>query len=300
MDWVQAIQKAIDYIESHLDEDIDYTEAAACACSSSFHFQRVFGLLCGVTLGEYIRKRRLTLATQELLEKNSRITDIALKYGYETLESFSRAFYKFHGCLPSQIQHCSTLNSFSRLKIRLDLTGGNEMNYNIEEKEEKVLIGFKKRFTGVPYGEERIRQERAFATTTRAKQWLLLGASCDYQTDYCIVDNVGDDGYDFWLAYELDGATVEDLFNPQIAGFNCKEFGFEKIILPKRRYAIFETEKKKYPINDYCEIRKRIATEWLPSNKYELANAAEVVVMHWRPQGEWQKNRYIELRLPIV
>ncbi len=128
MNWVQAIQKSIDFIESHLDEDIDYNELARCACSSSFNFQRVFGLLCGVTLGEYICKRRLTLATQELLEKNSRITDIAFKYGYETLEGFSRAFYKFHGCLPSQIKYCSTLNSFSRLKVQLDLIGGNEIN----------------------------------------------------------------------------------------------------------------------------------------------------------------------------
>ncbi len=300
MDWVQTIQQAIDFIELHLDEDIDYNEVARRACSSCFHFQRVFGLICGVTLGEYIRKRRLTLATQELLEKNNRITDIAFKYGYETLESFSRAFYKFHGCLPSQIHHYSTLNSFSRLIIQIDLIGGNEMNYKIEEKNEKILVGFKKRFTGVPYGEERIKQEREFATTTRAKQWLLIGASCDYQIDYCIVDNIADDGYDFWFAYELDSTTIDDLFNPKISGVDIKEFGFEKIIIPKQKYAIFETEKKKYPINDYCDIRKKIVTEWLPSNKYELANAPEIVVMHWRPNGEWQKNRYIELCLPIL
>ena len=300
MDWVQGIQKAIDYIERNIAEKIDYEEVAKCAHSSSFHFQRVFGVMCGFTLGEYIRRRRLTLAGNDLLNKKMKIIDVAFKYGYETPESFSRAFHKFHGIMPSQVKNGCSLKSFSRLFVKLDLIGGNEMNYKIEEKPEKILVGYKQRFSGVPYGEERIRQEEQFITTTRAKQWLLIGATCDYTTDYLIITNIDDNGYDFYIAYELDEWTRTAIFNPSITGVDFMDkMGFEIITIPKQLYAIFETQKKKRPINDYTDIRKKIITEWLPTSNYILAKAPEIVAMHWRPNGEWSKERYIEICLPI-
>ena len=75
--------------------------------------------------------------------------------------------------------------------------------------------------------------------------------------------------------------------------------GFETLVLPKQTYAVFETEKKKRPIVDYVDIRKRLVTEWLPTSNYVFANAPEVVAMHWRPKGEWEKERYIEICMPI-
>lgn len=300
MDWIQGIQKAIDYIEENITEQIDYEEVARRAYSSSFHFQRTFGIMCGFTLGEYIRRRRLTLAGNDLLSEKMRVIDVALKYGYETPESFARAFQKFHGITPSQVKKGCSLKSFSRLSVRLDLSGGTEMHYKIEERPEKILVGYKKRFTGVPYGEERSKQEEEFITTTRAKQWLLIGASCDYSTDYCIVTNIGDSGYDFYVAYELDKWTRGALFNPNVTGVDFMDkMGFETLIIPKQTYAVFETEKKKRPIADYADIRKRIVTEWLPTSNYVFANAPEIVAMHWRPKGEWAKERYIELCLPV-
>ncbi len=300
MDWIQGIQKVIDYIEENITEKIDYEEAAKRAYSSSFHFQRVFGIMCGFTLGEYIRRRKLTLAANELLNKNIKVIDVAFKYGYETPESFSRSFYKFHGIMPSQVKNGCSLKSFSRLSVRLDLIGGTEMNYKIEEKPEIILVGYKKRFTGIPYGEERVKQEEAFLASTRAKQWLLIGASCDYSTDYMVITNIDDDGYDFYVAYELDEWTRKELFNPNITGVDFMDkMGFETIVIPKQTYAVFETEKKKRPLNDYTDIRKRIVSEWLPTSTYVFANAPEIVAMHWRPNGEWEKERYIEICLPI-
>ena len=93
MEWIDSLQKAIEYIEEHLTDRINYDEIAKQGFSSTFHFQRVFSILCGYTLGEYIRKRRLTLAGKELLLGNQKIIDIALKYGYENPDSFSRAFF---------------------------------------------------------------------------------------------------------------------------------------------------------------------------------------------------------------
>ena len=300
MDWIQGIQNAIDYIEEHITEDIDYEKVAQAAYSSSFHFQRVFGIMCGITLGEYIRRRRLTLAGGELLTNKSRITDAALKYGYDTPESFSRAFTKFHGIKPSTVKADCSLNYFSKLSLKIELTGGRDMKYQIKEMPELVLVGFKKRFSGVPYGDERAAQEKEFFTTTRAKQWLLIGASCDCAKDYCIVTNVADDGYDFYTAYELDEWTRQVLYNPQITGVDFMDkMNFETIVIPKALCAVFETSRKKRPIADYVDIRKKIITDWLPSSGYMLANAPETVVMHWRPHGDWEKERFIEICLPV-
>lgn len=102
MDWLTGIQNAINYIEEHLTEEIDYEEVAKEAACSNFYFQRIFGILCGISLGDYIRNRRLTLAGDELSASDDKVIDIALKYGYESPESFTRGFARFHGVTPSE------------------------------------------------------------------------------------------------------------------------------------------------------------------------------------------------------
>ena len=300
MMWIENLQNAINYIEEHITEKLDYEKIAKQAYSSNYHFQRVFGIVCGFTLGEYIRKRKLTLAGKDLLNEKLKVLDVALKYGYETPESFSRAFYKFHGIMPSQVKKGCKLQTFPHLLLTFNFIKENEMNYRIEEKPEIILVGYKKRFTGVPYGEEQIKQEEEFLSTTRAKQWLLIGASCDYTTDYMIITNVDDDGYDFYVAYELDEWTKKEMFNNKVTGVDFMDkMGFETLIIQKQTYAIFETKKKKRPIADYTAIREKIMTDWLPGSKLVISNAPEVVAMHWRPNGEWEKERYIEICLPI-
>ena len=300
MDWNSGIQLAVDYIERHIAEKIDYEKVAKCAYSSVFHFQRVFGIMCGITLGEYIRRRRLTLAGDELLKGEATVTDIAFKYGYETSEGFSRAFFRFHGILPSQVRSGCFLKSFSRFNLQINLSGGDDVNYRIEEKPEIVLVGYKRRFKGVPFGTERAVQEEEFITTNRAKQWLLIGASCDYCTDYWVITNIDDEGYDFYIAYELDEWTRKELFNRAVTGVDFMEqMGFETLMSPKRTYAIFETEKKKRPVSEYVDIRRKIVGEGLPGSDYMFINAPEVVALHWRPKGIWEKERYIEICLPV-
>ena len=299
-EWERAIENAVAYVEDHLDGTVDYEEAARRAYASCWHFQRVFGMLCGVTLGEYIRRRRLTLAGIELAQKRYKVTDVALRYGYETPESFSRAFARFHGIKPSQVTAQSRLRHFPRLSVKNMADGASDVRCEIRELPAKTLVGYKKRFTGVPYGEERVRQEQAFATSTRFKQWLLLGASCDYSTDYCVVTNVDDDGYDFYIAYELDEPTRQDLFDPAVTGVDfVPALGLTTLCLPARKYAVFYTQKKKRPIADYEDIRAKIVTKSFPSAEYALAAAPELILLHWRPQGEWEKERYIEICLPV-
>ena len=134
MDWISVIQRAIDYTEEHLTENINMEEAAKPAASSLFQFQRIFSMLTGFTLGDYIRMRRLSLAAHELCKSRSRIIDTALKYGYDSPESFTRAFTRFHGITPSEVKKGANTKSFSRLSVKPILSGGNLMDYRIKKK----------------------------------------------------------------------------------------------------------------------------------------------------------------------
>ena len=300
MDWIIGIQQAIDYIEDNLTETIDYEEVAKKCYSSSYHFQRVFSILCGFTLGEYIRNRRLTLAGRELATTNAKVIDVALKYGYESPDSFAKAFQKFHGILPSQARNNgSNLKSFSRLVLKFSLEGGTTMNYRIETKPAMILLGYKKRFSGTPYDESRQHQEGNFFKTTRAHQWMLKGISNDKMSDYCVLSNFDDDGYDFYISVTTDAYERENLYNSEVTGINfMHKFGFEEIVIPERTYLVFETEKTKMPIPEYFEIRKQIAAEWLSNAEYQIVNAPELAVYHWGITGGYN-GRTIEIWIPI-
>ena len=300
MDWIIGIQQAIDYIEDNLMETIDYEEVAKKCYSSSYHFQRVFSILCGFTLGEYIRNRRLTLAGRELATTNAKVIDVALKYGYESPDSFAKAFQKFHGILPSQARNNgSNLKSFSRLVLKFSLEGGTTMNYRIETKPTLTLLGYKKRFSGTPYDEARQHQEGDFFKTTRAHQWMLKGMSNDKMSDYCVLSNFDDDGYDFYISVTTDAYERENLYNSEVTGIKfMHKFGFEEIVIPERTYLVFETEKTKMPIPEYFEIRKQIAAEWLSNDEYQIVNAPELAVYHWGIVGGYT-GRTIEIWIPI-
>lgn len=300
MDWITGMQKAIDYIEANLTEEIDYEKVAAESFSSSYHFQRVFGILCGYTLGEYIRLRRLSLAGAELANGKEKVIDIALKYGYDSPDSFAKAFQKFHGITPSQARaDGSKLKSFSRLSIKISLEGGSIMNYRIETKPQFALLGYKKRFEGTPYDELRHKQEGDFFITTRAHQWMLKGMANDKLSDYCVITNMNDDGYDFYIASTTDNWERDNLYNSKVTGIDFMDkFQFEEIIIPERTYAIFETEKQRMPIPEYFDLRKQIAAEWLSNNEYQMINAPEIAVYHWGIVGGYTE-RTIEIWIPI-
>lgn len=146
MDTLVQLNKAINYIEENLTNQIDYQEVVKIACCSEYHFTRMFSFLAGITLSEYIRRRRLTLAALELSQSNIKIIDAALKYGYNSPDSFSRAFHSMHGVNPSEARvHGQSLKAFPRMSFQLTIKGGNEMNYRIENKESFHIVGIKKR-----------------------------------------------------------------------------------------------------------------------------------------------------------
>ena len=296
MDWITGIQKAIDYIEANLTEEIDYEKVAAESFSSSYHFQRVFSILCGYTLGEYIRLRRLSLAGAELANDKEKVIDIALKYGYDSPDSFAKAFQKFHGITPSQARaDGSMLKSFSRLSIKISLEGGSIMNYRIEEKDEMILTGYKRRFSGIPG--ERMEQEKEMYVKTRPLQYILQGLSGDVINNFDIITNIDDEGYDFYIASQLNEYCRNNLNKDGILGEEFAKY-YENVTIPKCTYAIFETERCAYPTMTFLDLRRKIASEWLPASGYQLKNAPELVVTHWF-EGEKRNQRYRELWIPI-
>ena len=296
MNWIIGLQKAIDYIEDNITETIDYETVAAQSFSSSYNFQRVFSILCGFTVGEYIRCRRLSLAGAELAAGTAKVIDVALKYGYGSPDSFAKAFRKFHGILPSEARECgSVLRAYSRLVLKFSLEGGKKMNYRIETKDEMVLTGYKRHFEGVPG--ERQTQEKDMYVTTRPLQYILGALAGDIEKDYNVISNIGDDGYDFYIANHLTEYYRNNLEKKCILG---EEFArhYENVTIPKATYAIFETERSAYPTLTFLELRRQIASEWLPSSGYQLAEAPEIVVTHWY-RGAKSDDRYRELWIPI-
>ena len=296
MDWITGMQKAIDYIESNLTEEINYEKVSAESFSSSYHFQRVFSILCGYTLGEYIRMRRLSLAGAELANGKEKVIDIALKYGYDSPDSFAKAFQKFHGITPSQARaDGNMLKSFSRLSINISLKGGSIMSYRIEEKDEIILTGYKRRFFGIPG--ERMEQEKEMYVKTRPLQYILQGLSGDVVKSFDIITNIDDEGYDFYIASQLNEYCRNNLNKDGVLGEEFAKY-YENITIPPCTYAVFETEKCAFPTMIFLDLRRKIASEWLPNSGYQLKDAPELVVTYWF-EGEKRNQRYRELWIPI-
>ena len=300
MNTIIGLQKAIDYIEENLTEKIDYEAVAAQAYASSYHFQRVFSILCGFTLGEYIRGRRLSLAGAELAATDAKVIDVAMKYGYESPDSFAKAFQKFQGILPSKARNNgSHLKSMSRLVLKISLEGGMSMDYRIETKAKMTLLGYKRRFEGTPYDDLRYDQEKNMFMSTRACQWMLKGITNDKLSQYCVLTNMDDAGYDFYVAAAVGEYELENLYNSSVTGIDFMEkFEFEQIVIPERTYVVFETKKQHMPIPEYFDIRRQIAAEWFSNAEYQIADAPELAVYHWGIVGGF-KERSIEIWIPI-
>lgn len=155
MDCIQSIQKAINYMEENILENINYEDVASEVYMSNYHFHRLFSMVTGVTANDYIRKRRLSMAGQELSMSNSKVIDISMKYGYDSPESFSKAFVRFHGVTPKEAKGSGIqLKSFNRLVIKIILEGGTIMDYKIVEKEEFKLLAKVRSFRNESISEE--------------------------------------------------------------------------------------------------------------------------------------------------
>ena len=142
MDWIERLNKAINYLEEHIREDIDLEQTAKIACCSTYHFQRMFTYMAGIPLSEYIRRRRMSLAAADLQRSDAKIVDIALKYGYTSPTAFNLAFQSVHKITPSAAKKAGTsIKSYPPISFKIMIKGVEEMNYRIEEKEAFRIVG---------------------------------------------------------------------------------------------------------------------------------------------------------------
>lgn len=258
MDWSTEIQNAINYVEEHLTEEIDYDKVAKEAACSSFYFQRIFGILCGITLGDYIRNRRLTLAGNELSATDNKVIDIALKYGYESPESFTRAFSRFHGITPSEARKDgSKLKSFSRLSVKITLSGGNMMDYKIIEKEAFDII-------------EKVEAHTVENSENSKSIPDFWTRSHNDGTVKNLLDTTTDKTYIFGVCYGTLPKNAKT-FDYSIAA-KCDEDtelpeGFRKNSIPARTWAVFEC-KGAMP-NAMQDMWHKIVSEFFPASEYQ-------------------------------
>ena len=247
--WNEGITNAIAYIEENLTEDLDISKIAGKAYVSSFYFQKIFNVLCGFTVGEYIRNRRLTLAAQELCSTDMKVIDVALKYGYDSPDSFTRAFTKFHGISPSSARgQGSKLNSFAPLKIKLTLEGGTMLEYKIVEKAQFTVMGKSRRFNAdTSYGEiPKFWQEHMESDEEK----IVCGM-------YGICMDIDGKDFDYFIADNyIPGKEIPN--------------GYETVVIPAGTWAVFPCHGE-LP-KALQDVNTKIWSEWLPSCKaYKIA-----------------------------
>lgn len=256
MDWVESIHRAIRYIEDHLREELTIKDIAQQAALSPFYFQKGFALLCGMTVGDYIRQRRLSVAGLEILTTDRKIIDIALEAGYESPDSFTRAFARFHGVTPTVLRKSGgAVRSFAPLKIKVTLEGGQEMDCKIMKKAAFTVLCRAKTFkyedaaVQVPqfWGEH-------FRTGGGAAVCGMYGINLD--------ESMSGNEFEYLIADNYDPAKeIPD--------------GFTTRTIPAHTWAVFScTGKMPQALQ---ELNQQIFSQWLPANtEYKIAAGINV------------------------
>lgn len=288
MEHLSSMNRAMAYIEAHLTEDVDYGELSQIAYCSEYHFKRMFSFLAGVSLSEYIRRRKLTLAALDLKDKELRVIDVAVKYGYNSADAFSRAFYSIHGILPSEARSDSAqIKAFPRMTFQLSIKGGCEMNYRIVVKESFNIMGFKKR---VPVVFEGINPEivkmtellkpdviKSLKAVSDVEPRGIISASANFSEGR--MEEKGD--LDHYIGVATSCGAIE---------------GFDVLCVNSGTWAVFEA------IGPFPETLQnvwgRIYSEWFPSSGYEAVEGPEIL---WNESPDTGNPKYkSEIWIPVI
>ena len=266
--WIEGFQESIDYIEENLTDDLDIEVIAGKAALSPFYYQRIFGALCGVTVGEYIRARRMTLAAQELSRHDVKVIDVAIKYGYDSPDSFTKAFQKFHGITPLQAKEPGApLRSFAPLHIKITMEGGTMLDYRIVKKAPFTIVGVKRSFNS----------DTSYQEIPKFwNEWLSQGEKRPIMGTFGVCLDMKGKDFDYWIA---------DLYFP----WEEIPEGCETRVIPESEWAQFPCT-----MSTLQETNTKIWSEWLPSLKgYSLAGEYDIEVYMPPQEGSGEMAVYI-------
>lgn len=263
---LKSLNDALEYIEAHLMDEIDERELEKITGTSMYHFRRMFAFLSGISLGEYIRNRKFSRAVFDLLHDGFSVTETAFKYGYESVDGFSRAFRDWSGINPSEVKKQNKLKAFPKLTFHLTIQGGTNMEYKIEKKAAFQIVGVKKRISIQFEGENQEIIQLAKSITPEQGKQLHQYANME---PYTMVN----------ASYNFDDGRMDEKgeLDHMIGILTTKELDYEPFDLvevPALTWAIFSTEGI-FP-ETMQETWGKIASEWLPSSNYELVDAPEI------------------------
>lgn len=283
MDWLSKMNEALQYIEENLTGEIKVEEAAKKAVCSSFNFQRMFSYMAEVSLADYIRRRRLTLAAMELLATDAKVIDVAIKYGYESPVSFARAFYAMHGMNPSEVKKPGVkIKAYSRISFEITIKGVEAMNYYVKELEPFRLIGYKERLSMVD-GKNFERIPKIWDEISDDGRYEKLLSLNDNKALFClgVCANGTDKEFDYYVATGSERSLLE---------------GMSELMVPAATYVIFECVGK-MPQGQQ-KVWKRIFTEWFPQSGYELTDGPQI---EWYSDGDPSSDAYIsQIWIPVM
>lgn len=255
MDWIKIIENALRYIEENLSGELTVGRIAEKVNISPFYFQKGFSMLCGYSVGEYIRMRRLSVAGSELVTSDNKVIDLALKYGYDSPDSFTKAFTRFHGSTPTDVRRKGALlKSFAPLHIKIILDGGNTMEYRVEEKPAFRVMGVSKIFS----------YETANADIPQYWDEIHVQAAVkpvEGMYGICFDEEMGGNRFRYMIADDLEEGE---------AG----EKNLETYEVPRHTWAIFPC-RGAMPLS-LQEVNRRIFSEWLPASNYEIAEGYNI------------------------
>ena len=282
MDIIDRLNAVTGFIEENLAGDIQYAEIARVACSSQYHFQRIFTAITGIPLSEYIRRRKLTQAAYDIQNSDDRMIEIALRYGYGSPDSFARAFKVLHGIAPSQAKTPGVkLKAYPRIVFTLSIKGGTAMHYRMVEKEGFRIVGIRE-WTTFENGQNFVNIPGMWCKLSPEDFARLASlADTDLTGILGVCADVYDGGFDYWIA----AATTKP----------CPP-GWEEKAIPALTWAVFEVVG---PIPGAIqEVTRRIFSEWLPNSGYEHAEAPE---LEWYAEGDMNADDYrCEVWIPVV
>ncbi len=287
---LQNLNQAMVYIEANLENDIDFQKLAQIACCSEYHFRRMFSFLAGMSLGEYIRNRRLTVAASVLRDTDEKVIDVAMRFGYESHDAFTKAFQVLHGITPLQAKKEKVnLQSFLPITFQLNILGGYKMDFRIIEKDAFNLIGVKGRIPLIYNGPnpqiaevwKKLRQEDLLVLMEYSKEEPkgILNAYANYE------DKTSEGTYlDMFVGIVAEMLLPERLMKR-----------FDVLPVEASTWAIF-TSVGEHP-KAAQDVWARISDTWFPSSNYEFSGGPEII---WYESYDFSKPDFkTEIWIPI-